>query len=361
MIYELEFLGLPQATQDSDAICFRYYHPYIKRFVVGVYDGGLKDYGEALKNHLNTYYFNGVVNPVIDYVICSHPDQDHASGLIEILSNFRVNTLVMNRPWLYIDELFPKICDGRITKHSLEQRLRENFPYVNELEAIALKNGIHIQEGFQGYKIDENLTILSPSREFYLKLLAESPKTPLQEKENNPFSLTRRILKDAFESWTDELIREDVETSAENESSIILLGDMGEEKFLLTGDGGIRALTAAADYAERQNICNLTEINVHQIPHHGGRHNVSPSILNRILGNIVPEGKYTNKIAIVSVAVDSDHPKKMVTNAYIRRGLKVYEARSKILRHHHGALPERKGWNSATPLKFNKQVEDWDN
>ena len=358
MKYEIDFMGINQKTQNADAISFRYYDDSLRRFVVGVYDGGLKDYGAALKDHLNKYYFNGMTNPTIDYVICSHPDQDHASGLTEIIDNFNVGTLIMNRPWLYIDELYPKVSDGRITKPSLERRLRESYSYIDELESLAIEKGIDIQEGFQGTKIGNNLTVLSPSKEFYIQLLVESSKTPLQEKADSLFTLVVKAVKNALESWTSELIREDVETSAENESSIILFGDMEDEKFLLTGDGGIRALEAAADYAEN-NICSLKEVGVHQIPHHGGRHNVSPSILNRIVGGIVPKGTAATKTAIVSVAVGSDHPKKMVTNAYIPRGAKVYEARDKVLQHHCGDMPQRDGWSSANTLEFSEEVEDW--
>lgn len=358
MRYEIDFLGLRKETKDADAICFRYYDEILQRYVVGVYDGGLTEYGVELKEHLLKYYFNNDPNPKIDYVICSHPDQDHAIGLAEILKNFKVGVLVMNRPWLYVDELFPKVYDGRITKTSLERRLRESYLYADVLEALAKGKGIPIREGFQGTDIDRHLTILSPSREFYLQLLVESSKTPLREDAHNLLAYMVNKIKSAFETWTNELIRENVETSAENESSIVVLGDMGEERFLLTGDAGIRALGAAADYAET-NIYSLQTVNVQQIPHHGGRHNVSPSILNRVVGRIVPEGTPPTKTAIVSVAAGTDHPKKMVVNAYIRRGANVCEARTSTLQHHHGNMPSREGWDIAETLKFSKEVEDW--
>lgn len=306
-------------------------------------------HGTALREHLNEYYFKGISESdrFIDYVICSHPDQDHASSLREILDSFRVGELYMNRPWLYTDELYPMVLDGRITKESLKKRLRDSYPYIAELESLAEEKGIPIREGFQGTAVGDVLTILSPSKDFYLRLLAESSKTPIQEKENTDgfVASLAKMAKKTIESWLHELLREDVRTSAENESSIVMLGDMGDEKFLLTGDAGVRALECAADYAEN-NICDLKEVRVHQIPHHGGRHNVSPSILNRIVGNIIPkeispEEIGDGKAAIVSVGVGSDHPRKMVTNAYIRRGAKVYEARGSTVCHFHGDMPER--------------------
>lgn len=359
MRYELDFIGIKDGAKDADAICFRYYDYAQGRFVVGVYDGGLQSHGVALCEHLNTYYFSEGAAPFIDYVICSHPDQDHASGLIEILENFPVRRLFMNIPWLYVDELYSKVADKRITKDSLERSLRDSYPYIDQLETLAREKGIAVKEGFQGTMVGNQFTILSPSKDFYLQLLAESSKTPLQESAGGRFTSLVENFKTKIESWFYELLRNNVRTSAENESSIIILGDMEEEKFLLTGDAGVRALECAANYAE-SNICSLKEVLIHQIPHHGGRHNVSPTILNRIVGDIIAKGTTTGKIAIVSVADGSDHPRKMVTNAYIRRGVRVYETRCNTFCHSYGDMPVRLGWGSAVADRFSEEVEDWD-
>ena len=52
---------------------------------------------------------------------------------------------------------------------------------------------------------------------------------------------------------------------------------------------------------------------------------MSPSLLNRLLGPIVADGERTKRMAIVSVGKNSDHPRKMVVNAFLRRGVPVYE------------------------------------
>ena len=69
--------------------------------------------------HLNEYYFSDSTDKVIDCVICSHSDLDHASGLKRILEEFEVKKLYMNRPWLYIDDVWDSVSDGRITRKSL--------------------------------------------------------------------------------------------------------------------------------------------------------------------------------------------------------------------------------------------------
>ncbi len=220
MPYEIDFIGINQESRDSDAIAFRWKDKN-GNYKIGVYDGGIQAYGEKLQEHLNQYYFNkSETNKVIDFVICSHSDLDHASGLKTILENFKVNALYMNRPWLYVDDVFDKVSDGRITKDSLRRRLKEKYKYVSELEDIANEKGIEIIETFQGKIIEDILTVMSPTREFYLDLLVESDKTPLAEMESSSvikevFKKFCNYAKNLLESWKDEKLREDVETSPE--------------------------------------------------------------------------------------------------------------------------------------------------
>lgn len=361
MKYELEFIGINEDSCDADAICMRFFDSDKGRYVIGVYDGGIQKYGVALVDHLKKYYFSDDKNPTIDFVICSHTDQDHASGLSALFESFHINALIVNRPWLYIDDIFDKVTDGRITKSSLETRLKKAYPYVSALEEKANEAGISIHEGFQGTTIYKQLKVLSPTKEFYTKLLIESNKTPLSESSEAQDGFFTRVLnaiKTTLESWTNELLKEDVTTSPENEASVVIYGDMVDEQFLLTGDAGIRALRQSIDYASGIGI-DVTKIKIHQIPHHGGRHNVTPSVLDSLLGKKVAEGTTPTKYAFASVGKGTDHPKKMVTNAYMRRGAKVYEVRDFTIRHGKGT-PDRMGWTKSTPVAFSEEVEDWD-
>ena len=224
---------------------------------------------------------------------------------------------------------------------------------------------IEICEAFQGKIIECQLEILSPSKEFYLELMIESNKTPL-EKSNVHESAARKIVnelvqyvKNLIESWTAEKLREDVETTSENEMSVVVLGKMDEENFLLTGDAGIRALDKAISYADEKDETIKDTVKFLQIPHHGGRHNVSPSILDRLIGEIVDEDETIGKTAFVSVAKDSDHPLQMVVNAFTRRGVKVYKTEGNII-HHHKNMPAREGWSALEKLNFEEKVEEWD-
>lgn len=361
MKYEIDFIGINKEGKDADAICFRYFNDNDNKYHIGVYDGGTNDYGIAMKEHIKKYYKQEKEKIVIDFIICSHSDLDHASGLTEILNEFEVKKVYVNLPWLYVNELYEIVKDGKITKKSLEDRLRKAYKYVEDIEKICIEKNIPIKESFEGTIIDDRFKILSPSKKFYINLLAESNKTPETEKESFEhmiFNKARKILNSIRETWDTEYLREDVSTSSENEMSIILYGDMDEEKFIFMGDAGIRAINKAIEYMKKQNI-NCKKIDVYQIPHHGGRRNVSTTLLNKLLGSKVNEGYEDGRIAFALAAKNSDHPKQMVTNAYKRRGIKVFETKGKTIRHQHNT-PNREGWTTTTSVKFYNEVEDWD-
>lgn len=363
MAYEMDFIGVSEelAKKDADAIAFRWKTE--NGFKRCVYDGGFEDHGESLAEVLNKYYFQPNEEKVIDAVFVSHSDQDHTSGLKTILENFTVKALYMNRPWLYVDELFDKTDDKRITKESLVRRLKEKFQYIADLEELADRKAIPIYEAFAGQKIENKLFVLSPSKATYKQLLIESDKTPLQESrvdaKDSVFYRCMSKMYDVFESWNIETLREDVSTSAENEMSIVLLGLMDDEKFLLTGDVGTKGLRNAIDYYRYYYGKLITgDIKFMQVPHHGGRYNVSPSILNELIGNKVENGMDIGITAFVSAAENSDHPYKMVINAYLRRGAKVMKTAGKSIRHQM-SMPLRNGYSSIESEKFNQYVEKW--
>ena len=135
MGYEVDFIGVgaDKSTKNADAICLRWKKETTiygtQLYEVGVVDGGFEVHGDAMTDHMNQYYFDdknekkSKTKKVVDFMVVTHPDKDHTSGLKKILDNFTVKKIYMYRPWLYVDELFDKVDDGRITKDSLYQRL----------------------------------------------------------------------------------------------------------------------------------------------------------------------------------------------------------------------------------------------
>lgn len=380
MAYEIDFVGVKadKCTKDADAICLRWKvgekidgTPIYK---IGVVDGGFEAHGNEMVTHMNRYYFNdrecakSEAEKVIDFIVITHPDQDHTLGVKRILENFKINKIYMNRPWKYIDDLFDKVDDGRITKESLKKRLREKYKTIADIEDVAEEKKISICEAFQGTYVENEILILSPQKQFYLDLLVESEKTPFTENAtlrqdglvSKIFSAVKEAALNVLETWNIETLRENEKTSAENETSVILRGKVDGKGFVLTGDAGIRALDRAIKYMKSIGENPVLDISFYQIPHHGGRHNISPSILNKLIGEKVDNGVSRNKVAFVSVAQDSDHPLKMVTNAYIRRGVATHKTNGNVICHSNGKMPDR-GWSSLSAIEFSDYVEEWDN
>ena len=130
---------------------------------------------------------------------------------------------------------------------------------------------------------------------------------------------------------------------------------------MLTGDAGIQALNATANYAESRGVSLPQTLKFIQVPHHGSRNNISPSVLDRLIGprsySPVTETRLT---AYVSAAKDSEsHPRKMVVNGFLRRGAKVIPTKGQSIWHQFN-MSGRNDWGPVDSLPFFQEVESWD-
>ena len=343
--FEIDFLDV-EAKDSGDAIPLRYEIDGVTR--IHITDGGFQKTGDKVVKHINKYYDDP---DTIDAVIVSHPDGDHAGGLQTVLKEFEVSELWMLRPWLYVYELIDRFAYYR-NPGNLADKLKEIYSNIAELEEIAEENNIDILEPFQGEKIGD-FTVLAPTKERYLDLVVESEKTPKAAKKamSRTLSLTEA-------DWGEETFSSE-ETSHENEMSVIQYANLCDQKILLTADAGRGALAEAADYVQD----DLPGIDRFQVPHHGSRRNVCTELLDRWLGDILPEsekpaegsGSFT---AIISASKeDEDHPRNVVVRACIHRGAKVVSTQGNDLRTGYNA-PARDGWTAATPLDYPSEQEE---
>lgn len=361
--YEIDFLPVGNGSS-GDAIAVRY--GVQGNYKIMIVDGGTKESGKNLVEHVKKYY----KTEYVDYVVNTHPDQDHASGLTEVLNNLEVGELWIHRPWNYAKEIIEFIDDEknnytrdqRITFKSFGERLAGSYyKYAKELENIAKGKNITIKEPYEGCKIGD-FEVLSPSRDWHLfDLIINSDKTGelgKTEDSKQKASLLESLKDKIFniiENLNIETLKDGGVTSRENESSVILYANFNGEGVLLTGDAGNEALEKAYNF--KPNISkNLRFI---QIPHHGSRKNSSPRILNQIIGEI-GERKTNSIIAFVSAGIDDEkHPRRVVVNAFIRRGCKVLQTKGNA-KCHHKNTPTREGWVSAIPLNFFDKVESYE-
>ncbi len=284
--YKVDVLPVGNGGKGDDAIAMRWGTP--GNYKVLVYDGGTRESGEALVAHVRMYYQTSRV----DYLINSHPDGDHASGLAAVLEDLDVGELWMHRPWEHSAVIRAHFKHGRTTDEALAQRLKARMEPAYRLEEMAMEKGIPVREPFQGDAIGP-FWVLSPPQEWYVdELIPALEKSPGQKSAQTTTKGTGGLLADAVrtaaewlsERWRIELLREDVETSAENASSVNLFADFHGRGVLLTGEAGIQALFGAAVCAEHNGIDLPCRLRFVQAPHHGSGHNVSTSVLGRVVG-----------------------------------------------------------------------------
>ena len=336
MGYEIDFLPVGNGSQNGDAILIRWGNLSGSRYeqTLVVVDGGFDENTDQIIDHMDRYYHTDLV----DLVVSTHPDADHINGLRDLLRKAKVSRLWMHLPWRHTSST------------SIKVQMKRSLDAAYDLEQIATSKGIPIQEPFSGMAFNECsgvLRVAGPSQRYYEELLSDF-------KDLGGDSRDRHVR--ASESWYEETLDDKGETTPENNSSVILALQVDDRRLLLTGDAGIPALSRAADALEETGW--YQQLDFVQVPHHGSKRNVGPTILDRILGSTAPENQRRG-IAFVSCGPDArpKHPHKKVTNAFLRRGYPVCETAGNGIRHSHDA-PDRPRWVPITPLPLYSVIED---
>jgi beta-lactamase superfamily II metal-dependent hydrolase len=369
---EIEFMPVGSGTKAGDAIVIRYGSP--TSYELMVVDGGTLDSGATLVAHLQSTFGS---QTSISHVVLTHPDADHASGLRTLLAEVPVKNLWMHVPWLHAAASRPYFVNKNWTDEGLVAAIKKEYDLLQEIFDLATSKAIPIYEPFAGGTIGP-FQILSPHKGIYDRLMPQFDRTPEPDQvaleaehywlgTQQPSSLLAQLVEKAVakvqkwvpETWEYERLKDGGITSASNETSVVLYGGFDAGKVLLTGDGGVWALTLAAHQAEQLGIL-LKDFKFVQIPHHGSRRNIGPTILNRLIGPIQQKGSASRFSAFVSAPPDDDmHPRKMVTNAFLRRGGTVIATQG-IKKIYYGGFPARPGYSDAVPMEFATQVEDYD-
>jgi beta-lactamase superfamily II metal-dependent hydrolase len=354
-----DFLPVGDESKGGDAIALRYGDLYGSRDrqTVIVIDGGYTDDGEALVQHISKYYDTNTV----DIVLSTHSDQDHITGLEVVLEQMHVKQLLMHLPWNHS----PAITEARrggFRSSSLAKGLEESYQAGSDLQAIAERKGIPIIEPFAGLHTSDGVfRILGPTQAYYEELLMQTIQLSAAQPTSAVQEYLRKLAKAAAklvpETLMIETLRDDGETTPNNNSSAICLLEADGQQCLFSGDAGIPALERVVTLLEAEGF-KAGRLNFVQIPHHGSRRNVGPSVLNSLLG---PKGQSTrHSTAFASVPMknpEKKHPAKKVTNAFHRRGYDVHVTQGSTKQHSHNA-PPREGWCASTPVEFHSQVEE---
>lgn len=356
--FEIDFLSV-ETKKSGDAIAIRYKSN--EQTFIHVVDGGYTETGERLRDHIIEHYGNPLI---IDNVVATHNDSDHATGLVSILEHFDVKNLWMLRPWKYAGELLPRF-ETYTDVDRLRNKLRSAYSNLAALEDIANKKKIPIRDPFQGARIGA-FTVMTPTKGRYLDLIVTSNKTPeaTVEASATADSLYETILKKMQSAvsyiraaWGEEAFPAE-DTSNENEMSVVQYAELCGKKILLTADTGKNGLKELIDYAPYIGL-SLPGIDRFQVPHHGGRRNVNTELLDTIIGPRLEqkpdEGSFSAFIS--SAEADESHPRNVVVRALIHRGARLLTTEGKSIRTIGGIAPKREGWTTATPVVYPEEYE----
>ena len=365
MPYEIDFHSVGNGSKSGDAISMRYFDAVTRSFRVIVVDGGYGETGQKLVEHIRLNYGTSYV----DHVVSTHPDNDHISGLTSIMEELKVGHLWLHIPFMHSEAMLRYFLSSRWTLDGLRSRLCSEYPAVLNLIDLAGRQNTKIEGAFQGRQIGP-FTILSPSRHFYEGLLPQFRDTPQEDRDILAVlgqlisgvgrRVTRQVLRIVPEDVYVETLQEGGITAAENESSVVLGGVLDAGVILLSADAGILGLTAAADYADAIRLPLGSALKLFQVPHHGSRNNISPTLLNRIIGPMANLRSRANTWCVVSAGpMDEAHPRQVVINALLRRGLEPASTREGSLLYVSG-MPIRSGMKPLTYLPFSRRVEAYD-
>lgn len=338
-MYELDFLPVESedggGTKSGDAIAGRFWLPDGSPRTL-VVDAGYSAIGEDIVDHIRSFYGTERV----DLVVSTHPDADHLNGLLHVLEDMDVGELLVHQPR---NHLAPD-----------EVKFFSNIEKVDAVIKAAVSRGVTVTEPFVGLtRWDGLFRILGPSIGYYETLIAQhvtAERTGTADKIRAAKALTAALAKgsDLLHRVLDylpiETLEENPETSSRNNTSTVIFVSDAQNRILLTGDAGVPALSRAADEYERLiGSFRTTSLDVLQVPHHGSRHNMSPSLLDRVVG---PKGSASNVQAIISSAkASSKHPSPKVTNALLRRGAHVVATEGRTICSQEGL--SRAGWTPA--------------
>ena len=344
MTHVIDFLAVENddadSTKSGDAIAMQFLVPGESRPRIVVIDGGYAPIGQKLVDHIKRWYGDDHV----DLVISTHPDKDHLNGLKTVLEQLKVGELMMHLPWNYRPD----------AAHELS-----NYEATRGLYDYAIAHGIPVAQPFTGVeRFSRAIQIMGPSEVRYTQLLdqmvteavdgVESARFAHQTRGSVMLATGRRVLDKVLSAFPFETLGDDDDDSPRNQSSAITMLDVSQKRFLFTGDAGIASLDLAADFYEATvGAFSIQPLYFFQAPHHGSKHNLGKTILNRMFGQIgAPFDAFT---AFVSSAKASEkHPSPKVTNALGRRGADVYVTEGKGICNHDGF--SRTGWVALTPV-----------
>jgi beta-lactamase superfamily II metal-dependent hydrolase len=270
-----------------------------------------------------------------DSVVCTHPHEDHAGGLIKIVQDTR---FTFNHAWMH--DITYNVAANDLKRASSgnsseAEGVKQVIETTNELSSAFYSRNVSPRGPFAGSVISSfwpHLVVLGPSREFYEKILADFTKAP------EPYSLYSALLgtspslgnlsalsglgskPPALVPWPatfgasvplsglldNSSVKKNPTTQPFNNTSVILGSVFGNDQMLFTADAGAEALDRVPP--------QWKSVTWMQVPHHGSDGNLSQKNIER----------FHPKWAYISACGDSSHPSRAVVSGLIKAGAQVF-------------------------------------
>lgn len=275
-------------------------------------DGGNKSNADDIAKHLADL---GVTH--IHHIVNTHSHDDHTGGLIELIKggSFTYDNLWMHQAWSHIDWQGIKAQLGRNSAKWVLERFQRSLNSQVELYNLSISKGITPQEPFAGAMIGPFL-VLGPTLEFYVDCLSSFGDVEKVKQWND--YLERKNSSTALIESAREILEEESgilggTTSPENDSSVVLTTNLGEDKILLTGDAGCDAFNSII---HNDQFLRLQKIQWMQAPHHGSRRNLSEDLVKL----------FQSKVVFISAKGSIKHPSRKLVNCFKDNGASVYSS-----------------------------------
>jgi hypothetical protein len=325
VVYEIDFLPSggrsANGTKGASAITVRFTVNGEDDDAVVVIDGGDTRTGEAIVDHVRTYYGS---RPV-DLVIATRTNAEgQLAGLAVVLDRLEVRELMIHQP----------------RRHGADESTHSELDAVDELLGVARRRGTAITEPYTGaFRINGQVAILGPSQSYYERLVTDAVTSRDDAGRNSG-----RFLGRAFKRLHVDGIAERDQPTIGDERSVVTLIQVGEHRLLFTGDAGAGALEEALDFYESwYGEFDAMPLRFFQAPHHGNPKVLGPATLDRMFGPTrAPHGDGC-AVFISSAGGDTGQASSKLVNALNRRGCAVSATDGRAACHAFDA-PPRPEW-----------------
>lgn len=323
-------------------------------YKIVVVDGAFTSDAETIKKYLEMIGAENSKGKLqIDLMISTHPDEDHIMGLTALAKDYNVK---IEKLWIHgCKKTRDRIVQSKKVEASLQQ--------AKDLIKIAREKNIPMEEPFAGLiytpnNIDAEIEVLGPTEEYYQELIQRKENNGLigkaieSTKEKVDQIINDKIREEIFNDETLKDPEENATSNINNSSAIILLSFIEENDkkslAIFNGDAGVPALEKTIQkLQERGWYDNNIERKFIQIPHHGSRRNVGPTLLNKLLGSKTMNEYRGTSFVSAHAKNPYNHPRKSVMNAFTRRGFKDIKDYYSSKRCEFGNVPDVKGWGRA--------------